>query len=116
MNNILSRKEYLQSMNEGLIGDVAKKIGKGVKNLFKIGMKKIKDFIAIFDNEGNVLPVVSAHASIEHLSNSNAVKISAPKSISDDIVAAGGKSVSQSISPLPDDDSGFGPSGEEYAE
>ena len=44
MNNILSRKEYLQSMNEGLIGDVAKKIGKGVKNLFKIGMKKIKDF------------------------------------------------------------------------
>lgn len=116
MKNILSRKEYLQSMNEGLIGDVAKKIGNGVKNLFKIGMKKIKDFITIFDNEGNVLPVVSAQASIEHLSNSNAVKISAPKSISDDIVAAGGKSVSQYISPLPDDDSGFGPSGEEYAE
>lgn len=116
MKNILSRQEYLQSMNEGLIGDVAKKIGKGIKNLFKIGMKKIKNFIAIFDNEGNVLPVVSAQASIEHLSNSNAVKIAAPNSISDDIVAAGGKAVPQSISPLPDDDSGFGPSGDEYAE
>ena len=115
MNNLLSRNEYLKAMNEGLVGDAVKKIGQGIKNLFRFGMKKIKDFIAIFDNNGNVLPVVSAQASIDHLSKSDAVKISASKEISDDIVAAGGSAVPQSISMLPEEASDFGPNGEEYA-
>lgn len=116
MKNLLDRNEYLESLNEGFMGDAARKIGQGIKNLFRIGMKKIQNFIALFDNRGNVLPVVSAHAVIDHLSGSDAVMIAAPKSVSDEIVNAGGEAVSQSISALPDAPSDFGPNGPEYAE
>ena len=49
MKNLMSRDEYLQSMNEGFIKDTVKKGWQKVKEFFKIGMQKIKDFIAVFD-------------------------------------------------------------------
>ena len=79
MKNLMSRDEYLQKMDEGFFKDrVAPAIKKGweaVKSAFKIGMAKIRDFIAIFDNEGKVLPVVSPQAVIDKFSNVKGVDV-----------------------------------------
>ena len=112
----MSRDEYLQSMNEGFIKDKLKKGWEKVKSMFKIGMKKIKDFIAIFDSEGRVFPVVSPQAVIDKFSGSEAVKVYAPKEISDLAVAAGGngceeKAVARDESDYKSDDV---PTGEDY--
>ena len=94
MKNLMSRDEYLQKMDEGFFKDrVAPAIKKGweaVKSAFKIGMAKIRDFIAIFDNEGKVLPVVSPQAVIDKFSNVEGVDVYAPKAISNTAVQAGG--------------------------
>lgn len=91
MKNLMSRDEYLQNMNEGFIKDKLKKGWDKVKSAFKIGMKKIKGFIAIFSGDGHVLPVVCPQAVIDKFHGSNAVKVYAPKEISDSVIAAGGK-------------------------
>ena len=55
----MNRDEYLQKANEGFIKDTIKKGWEKVKSFFKFGFKKIKDVLAVIDNNGNVLPVVS---------------------------------------------------------
>lgn len=90
----MSRDEYLQKMDEGFLKDkIAPAVKKGweaVKSAFRIGMAKVRNFIAIFDGDGKVLPVVSTQAVIDKFANDDAVKVYAPKSISDAAVAAGG--------------------------
>lgn len=112
----MSRDEYLQKANEGFIKDTIRKGVEKVKNLFRIGMAKIKDFIAIFDSNGNVLPVISPAAIIDHFSDSNAVSICASAEMSDNVVAAGGNSNVQNLSEKDDDEVyDLGPKGKEYS-
>lgn len=91
----MSREEYLQKMDEGFFKDkfapAIKRGWEAVKSAFRIGMAKVKNFIAIFDGSGKVLPVVSPQAVIDKFSNDSAIRVYAPKSISDAAVAAGGK-------------------------
>ena len=86
----MNRDEYLQNTNEGFIKDTLRKGVEKIKSLFTIGMKKIKNFIALFDANGHVLPVVSLQAVIDWFSNSRAVKVFAPKEISQNVIDAGG--------------------------
>lgn len=113
----MSRDEYLQKANEGFIKDTLKKGWEKIKSVFKIGMKKIKGFITIFDTEGNAYPVVSPQAVIDKFSGSDAVKVYAPSEMSDSVVAAGGNGCDEKA-PLRDDDESYddapGPDSIEY--
>ena len=116
MKNILSRDEYLNQMNEGMFGDAVKRGITGIKKLFKIGMKKIKNFIAIFDNKGRVLPVVSPQALIDKFSNNNSINVYAPSSMSRQVVAAGGKGCDVKAPERQDEGVyDFGPKGKEFS-
>ena len=90
MRNILSREDYLQSVNEGFIGNAIKKGVNKLKSMFSFLMKKVKNFIAIFDEDGNVLPVVSVQAVIDNSSDTNAVNVYAPQELVESTVSAGG--------------------------
>lgn len=90
MKHILSRDEFLSQTNEGF-RDIVKKGFNKIKNMFSILIKKVKNFIAVFDNEGNVLPVISLQAIIDHFSNSKGVEVYAPKDVSNSVVEAGGE-------------------------
>lgn len=116
MKNILSRDEYLKQMNEGVFGDVIKKGISKVKDFFRIGMKKIKNFIAIFDNDGKVLPVVSPQAVIDRFSGNKSVHVYASKDMSDQVLAAGGRGCDSNAPEKTDDGVyDFGPKGKEFA-
>ena len=86
----MSRDEYLQSVEEGFIKDTIKKGWEKVKSIFKIGIKKIRNFIAVFDNKGHVLPVITPQAIIDKFAGSDVVKVYASKSMNDSVVEAGG--------------------------
>lgn len=92
MNHILNREDFLKEVqiNEGFKDFVKKGFNK-IKDMFSILIKKVKNFIAVFDKEGNVLPVVSLQAVIDHFSSSNAVGVYASKAMSDSVVEAGGE-------------------------
>ena len=102
----MSRNEYLQNTNEGFIKDTIKKGWEKLKSLFKIGMMKIRDFITIFDSDGNVFPVVSLQATIDRVSDVNGVEVFTPSSINDTVIAAGGQGCEEKAS-LIDDDSTY---------
>ena len=86
MKNLLSREEFLNQLDEGFIRDTFRKGVNAIKKVLSIGMKKIKNFIASFDTNGNVLPVVSLQATIDHFSGNKNVQVFAPKEISDSVV------------------------------
>ena len=118
MKNLLSREEFLNQLDEGFIRDTFRKGINAIKKVFSIGMKKIKNFIVSFDTNGNVLPVVSLQATIDHFAGNKNVQVFAPKEISDSVVAAGGKGCSSYAVYVGDDDdteSTDGPSGKEWA-
>lgn len=92
MKNLLGREEYLE-MNEGFKDSIVKGFKK-VKSFFKLGMKKIKNFIAVFDNNGKLMPVITPHALIDHFANVDGVNVFAPKSISNAVENAGGNGCS----------------------
>lgn len=110
----MGRDEYLQKTNEGFIKDKIKKGWEKVKSFFKIGMKKIKDFIAIFDNEGHVLPVLAPQAVMDKFSDSSAVKVLGTASLNDSVTEAGGNI--NTTKPVFDDEAtyDYGPDGEEF--
>ena len=118
MKNLLSREEFLNQLDEGFIRDTFRKGINAIKKVFSIGMKKIKNFIVSFDTNGNVLPVVSLQATIDHFAGNKNVQVFAPKEISDSVVAAGGKGCSSDAVYVGDDDddteSTDGPSGKEW--
>lgn len=95
MKHILSRQDFLKSeINEGIVDNFvsgAKKVFNKVKGFFTFMIKKVKDFITIFDSNGNVLPVVSLQATIDHFSDSKNVQISTSKSMENAIKQNGGK-------------------------
>ena len=112
----MSRDEYLQGVEEGFIKDTIKKGWEKVKSFFKIGFKKIKDFLAVIDSAGNVLPVVSFQATIDRIADLTGVEVYAPSLISDVVVEAGGRGCEEKA-PLKEDDEiyNYGPDGrEEY--
>ena len=118
MKNLLSREEFLNQLDEGFIRDTFRKGINAIKKVFSIGIKKIKNFIVSFDTNGNVLPVVSLQATIDHFAGNKNVQVFAPKEISDSVVAAGGKGCSSYAVYVGDDDdteSTDGPSGKEWA-
>ena len=116
MKNLMSRDEYLQSVEEGFIKDTLRKGWDKLKSMFKIGMKKIRNFIAIFDSDGNVFPVVSPQAVIDKFSDSNGVKVYAPSAMSDSVVAAGGNGCESTASHIDDDGIyNYGPDGKEFS-
>lgn len=116
MKNLLDRDDYLKQMNEGFIKDTIKKGVNAIKNLFKIGMKKINDFIAIFDKDGKVLPVISPQAIIDKFSSTSGINVYASKTLSDSVVAAGGKGCENTAPEITkDEDYDFGPKGKKFA-
>jgi len=112
MKNLMSRNEYLQNVEEGFIRDTIKKGWEKVKSFFKLGFKKIKDFLAVVDSEGNVLPVVSFQATIDRIADLTGVEVYAPSLISDLAVEAGGNGC-ESSAPLNNDGEiyNYGPNG-----
>lgn len=117
MNNLMSRDEYLSAMNEGIIGDTIKKGINKIKSMFVVGMKKVKDFITVFNKNGEPLPVVSPQAVIDHFSDSKAINVYASKSIVDETIAAGGNGCDVKAPEIENDGVVFelGPEGKEYA-
>ena len=91
MKHLLSREDFIKSkLNEGRIGDTFRKGINKIKGFFSLMIKKVKNFIALFDNNGNVLPVVPLQAVIDHYSNSNSVDVYSSKDMSDSVIEAGG--------------------------
>lgn len=95
MRHILSREEFLNTpeVNEGFFKDTFNKVKKKVSSWFVAGMKKVKGFIAVFDNKGNVLPVVTSQACVDHFSEVDGVQVFATPALSKDIKAAGGNKI-----------------------
>lgn len=87
----MSRDEYLQKTNEGFIKDTIKKGWEKAKSFFKICMRKIKNFIAIFDSEGHLLPVVSPQAVMDNFADSSVVKVLGTNALNQTVTDAGGK-------------------------
>lgn len=96
MKNLLSRSEYLE-MNEGFKDTIIKGFNK-LKSLFQLGLKKVKNFIVSFDNKGNILPVITPHALIDHFSNVDGASVFASKDLSLEVKAAGGNECSDKAS------------------
>ena len=116
MKNLLSREEYLEKVNEGFFRDKIKRGIDKVKSLFKIGMKKIKNFITIFDNEGNVLPVVSLQAVADNFSDVDGINVYVPDEINKSIIDAGGKGCEAKATLISNDEvDDFGPKGKEFS-
>ena len=111
MRHILSREEFLNTpeVNEGFFKDTFNKVRNKISSWFVAGMKKVKGFIAVFDNKGNVLPVVTSQASVDHLSEVDGVQVFATSALSDDIKAAGGSGVSNRASYSDGDDKYYSP-------
>lgn len=87
----MSRDEYLQKMDEGFIKDTIKKGWEKTKSFFKICMRKVKNFIAVFDSKGHLLPVVSPQAVMDNFAGSSSVKVLGTNALNDSVIAAGGK-------------------------
>lgn len=112
----MDRNEYLQKVDEGFIKDTVKRGWEKVKSLFRIGMKKIKDFIAIFDKDGNVFPVVSPQAIIDKFADVKGIKVYAPASMSDSVVAAGGNGCESTAEHIDNDEIyNYGPDGKVFS-
>lgn len=105
MKHLMNRDEYVSKVNEGVIGNAFRAGVRKLKSMFSILIKKIKNFIAIFDNEGNVLPVVSTQAALDHFGEMSGVTVCSSRDMSDSIVAAGGKGCGTTANELPDEDS-----------
>lgn len=116
MKNLMSRDEYLHSVDEGF-KDVVKKGWQKVKDFFKLGMQKIKNFIAVFDNKGNMLPVITPQAIIDNFSGSDTVKVYASTSLNDSVTEAGGNPSEGNPTTVDNDEVyDLGPDGPEYGE
>lgn len=115
MNNLLNREEYILQMNEGL-GDTIKKGVDKLKSLFKIGIQKIRDFIAVFDTKGNVYPVVTPQAVIDRFSNSDVIGVYGTGSMDESVKNAGGNGCDDKAPIKEDTVDDFGPSGKEFAQ
>ena len=112
----MNRNEYLHSVEEGFIKDTVKKGWEKIKSLFRIGMRKIKNFIAIFDADGNIFPVVSPQAVIDRFADSRGIKVYAPASMSESVVAAGGVGCDSKAEHIEDDGIyNYGPDGKEFS-
>lgn len=88
MKNLLSREEYLQSVNEGF-GDNIKKGWNKFKSVFKSGFKRIKNYI-FATYYGYVLPVVTIHAIVDKSKNVKGLHAFTSKAINDEIKSLGG--------------------------
>ena len=113
MRNLMSRDEYLHKANEGFIKDTIKKGWEKVKSFFKVCMRKIKNFIAIFDSEGHLLPVVSPQAVMDNFSSSSAVTVLGTNALNDSVTEAGGK-INTSAPTFDEGTYDDGPDGDEF--
>lgn len=113
MKNLMSRDEYLQKANEGFIKDTIKKGWEKAKSFFKVCMRKIKNFIAIFDSEGHLLPVVSPQAVMDNFAGSSAVKVLGTNALNDSVTEAGGK-INKSAPTFDEGVYDEGPDGDEF--
>ena len=104
MKHLMGRDEYLSKVNEGVIGNAIRAGVRKIKDAFSILMRKVKNFIAVFDDEGNVLPVVSVQAVIDNASGSESVNVYASQDIVDSVVAAGGKGCGTTAQEMDDGD------------
>lgn len=109
----MSRDEYLQKANEGFIKDTIKKGWEKAKSFFKVCMRKIKNFIAIFDSEGHLLPVVSPQAVMDNFAGSSAVKVLGTNALNDSVTEAGGK-INKSAPTFDEGVYDEGPDGDEF--
>ena len=113
MRNLMSRDEYLQKANEGFIKDTIKKGWEKAKSFFKICMRKIKNFIAIFDSDGHLLPVVSPQAVMDNFAGSSAVKVLGTNALNQTVIDAGGK-INKSAPTFDEGVYDEGPDGDEF--
>lgn len=113
MKNLMSRDEYLQKANEGFIKDTIKKGWEKAKSFFKICMRKIKNFIAIFDSDGHLLPVVSPQAVMDNFAGSSAVTVLGTNALNDSVTEAGGK-INKSAPTFDEGVYDEGPDGDEF--
>jgi hypothetical protein len=107
MKHLLDRNDFLTQsrMNEGIIGDTFRKGVKKLKDMFSLLYKKVKNFIAIFDSKGNVLPVVSLQACVDHFAGVKGVEVVTSKEINDSIKKVGGQTGGTTISLSNDNES-----------
>ena len=113
MRNLMSRDEYLQKANEGFIKDTIKKGWEKAKSFLKICMRKIKNFIAIFDSDGHLLPVVSPQAVMDNFAGSSAVTVLGTNALNDSVTEAGGK-INKSAPTFDESVYDEGPDGDEF--
>lgn len=91
LNNLLTRKEYIQAVNEGKIGNFLKKGFQKLKSMFSFAFRKVKNFIVLFDTNGDVLPVVSPQALADHFAGNDTLKVFGSKEMDIEIKSMGGK-------------------------
>lgn len=90
MNNILTRKEYIQSVNEGKFGDAIRGGVKKIKNFISLFVKKVKGVIRILDENGRILPVVTFESTIDRASKIDAITICTTQDVIDSTKKMGG--------------------------
>lgn len=91
LNNLLNREEYLQAVNEGKIGDFLRKGVNKIKKAFSVFIGKIKNFIFLFDSNGDVLPVVTPQALGNVYNKNGNVRFFGTPAMNKDIKKIGGK-------------------------
>ena len=109
----MSRDEYLQKATEGVIKDSIKKGWEKAESFVKICMRKIKNFIAIFDSDGHLLPVVSPQAVMDNFAGSSAVTVLGTNALNDSVTEAGGK-INKSAPTFDEGVYDEGPDGDEF--
>lgn len=91
LNNLLSREEYLQAVNEGKIGDFLRGGVQKIKKAFSVFIGKIKNFIFLFDSNGDVLPVVTPQSLGNFYKKNGNIRFFGTPAMNKDIQEIGGK-------------------------
>ena len=92
LNNLLTREEYIESVNEGKIGNFLRKGVNKIKEIFSLFAKKIRNLIVLFDKDGHVLPVMTPQAIGDHFTSGNgAIEFCGSADMNKEIQALGGK-------------------------
>ncbi len=108
LNNLLTREEYIKSVNEGKIGNFLRKGVNKIKEIFSLFAKKIKNLIVLFDTNGNILPVMTPQAIGDHFASGNGdIEFCGTVDMNKEIQALGGKGCETKPKPVveKDDDS-----------
>ena len=107
LNNLLTREEYIESVNEGKIGNFLRKGVNKIKQIFSLFARKIKNLIVLFDTNGNILPVMTPQAIGDHFANGNGdIEFCGSVDMNKEIQNLGGKGCETKPKPVAGEDDG----------